>query len=320
MSTNTSLDLPNQPSSSSSVFSIPSFLTSVQPSAAQMVTLSMEFLKNLLTQAFTAAAAVSSLNQAVAQLTIVVLAMESTTPPPFVTVLNMALPLGTSLFDRFPQVEAAIILEITQHDFKPMDLLKLDPAAQNKNMEWKATLDIEGDVLTATSHSGSLCNYPTFSFLLEPLLIYFSILTAYAALSGDMLGTPIIASGCNTYTSHLSALNCQFQWNTVLQYHKLFFLSRRREMTKGDYSGWSQPAILLMSEHVYGHPHIQNHPSSSEHNCPVSNSVEQPVAAQMCFAFNKGSCSLSPCPNRHIHKCQKCEGCQGFTKSHSSWV
>lgn len=58
----------------------------------------------------------------------------STTPPPFVAASTAVLPLGMSLFDYFPQVEASTILEITQHEFKPVDLFKLDPAAQDKNL------------------------------------------------------------------------------------------------------------------------------------------------------------------------------------------
>jgi hypothetical protein len=136
---------------------------------------------------------------------------KSTTSPPFVAAPNAALPLGMSIFDHFPLVEAATILEITWHEFKPMDLFKLDPAAQDKNLERKATLDVEGGILTATPCSGSLHDYPTLSSLLEPLLTYFSILTAYTALSGDMLATLTIVNGCNAYTSHLLALSQQFQ-------------------------------------------------------------------------------------------------------------
>jgi hypothetical protein len=180
----------------------------------------------LLTQAFTAAAAAASAGtQAVAQQSPAASTNESTTPPPFVAAPNAALSLGMSIFDCFPLVEAATILKITQHKFKPMDLFKLDPAAQNKNLERKATLDVRGGILTATPCSGLLHSYQTLFSLLEPLLTYFSILTAYAASSGDMLATLTIANGCNAYTSHLLALSRQFQWSTILQYHKLYFLS-----------------------------------------------------------------------------------------------
>ena len=35
-------------------------------------------------------------------------------------------------------------------------------------------------------------------------------------------------------------------------------------MARGDYSGWLRPDLLLMTEHVYGHPCVQNHPSLSK--------------------------------------------------------
>ena len=142
MSSDVPLDLPNQPSSSSTL--APPIQTSssstlvplTQPSPGQTVTLSTKLLQTLLMQAFTAAAAASSSGpQAVAQPTATVSSNESATPPPFVAVPTAVLPLGMSLFDHFPLVEAATILEITWHDFKPMDLSKLDPASQDKNLE-----------------------------------------------------------------------------------------------------------------------------------------------------------------------------------------
>lgn len=273
-------DLPGQPSSSST-------FVPIHPVSTQTTALSADFLENLLMRAITAAGVVSSSGtQAIGQPSVAASAAEFATPPPFVAASATVLPLGTSLFDRFPQVEESTILEIIRHDFKPMDLFKLDPAA----------LDV----------GGSLHNFPTFSSLLEPLLIYFSILTAYAASSGDMLATLTIANGCNAYTGHLSALNRRFQWNAVLQYHKSYFLSRRREMTRGNYTGWLQPDILLMNEHLFRHLRIQNHPNLSKNSRLASNSAKQPVATQTCFAFNKGSCTSSPCPKSRIHRCQNC--------------
>lgn len=293
------------PSSQPSSSSIPT-----QPASAQSNALSPDVLESLglLARAFSAAAAVSALGtQTVAQPGFTAATAVSSAPPPFVAAPAAVLPPGTSLFDRFPQVEASTILEITRHEFKPMDLFKLDPASQDKNLERKSSVDVEEGVLTATPRGGSLRDYPTFSSLLEPLLVYFNILTAYAASSGDMAATLTIADGSNVYPAHLSSLNRQFQWNAVLQYHKSFFLARRREMARGEYSGWLRPDVVLMSQYVYSHPRIQSHPSSSKSSRLASNSAKQPVAAQICFAYNKGSCTSSPCPNGRIHKCQKCD-------------
>ena len=309
-------DAPIHPASSSSA------TPNMQPAAAQTITMSADFLESLLTRAISAANATSSSgNQAATQPTSVATTLvDSTTPPPFVAAPTTEFPLGTSLFDSFPQIEASAILEITRHEFKPMDLFKLDPAAQDKNLERKATLEMEGGVMTATPRGGSLRDYPSFSSLLEPLLIYFNILTTYAASSGDMHATLTIAKGCSVYTGHLSALHRQFQWNAVLQYHKSYFLARRREMTRGDYSGWLRSDLLLLTEHVYGHARTQNLPSSSSKSSrPAPNAAKQPVSSQICFSFNKGSCTSSPCPSGRIHKCQKCDspdhGASGCSKS-----
>ena len=314
-------EAPIQPASSAAL-NMQSSAPIVQPAAAQTITMSAEFLESLLTRAISAANATSSGNQVAAQPTssIVTAVASSTTLPPFVATPTTELSLGTSLLDSFPQIETSTILEITRHEFKPMDLFKLDPAAQDKNLERKATLEMEGGVMTATPRGGSLRDYPTFSSLLEPLLIYFNILTTYAASSGDINATLTIAKGCTAYTGHLSTLNRQFQWNAVLQYHKSYFLARRREMTRGDYSGWLRSDLLLLTEHVYGHARTQNHlGSSSKSSRPASNAAKQPVSSQICFSFNKGSCMSSPCPSGRIHKCQKCDspdhGASSCTKS-----
>jgi hypothetical protein len=300
-------DAPIHPASSSTPNIQPS-APNVQP-AAQTITMSADFLESLLTRAISAATATSSSgNQAATQPSIVTAVANSTTPPPFVAAPTTEPPLGTSLFDSFPQIEASAILEIMRHEFKPMDLFKLDPAAQDKNLERKATLDMEGGVMTATPRGGSLRDYPTFSSLLEPLLVYFNILTTYAASSGDMHATLTIAKGCAIYTGHLSALNRQFQWNAVLQYHKSYFLARRREMTRGDYSGWQRSDLLLLTEHVYGHARTQNHSGSlSKSSRSAPNTAKQPVSSQICFSFNRGSCTSLPCHSGRIHKCQKCD-------------
>ncbi|KAF8972157.1 hypothetical protein BDZ97DRAFT_1901309 [Flammula alnicola] len=140
-----------------------------------------------------------------------------------------------SLFDRFPQIESSTILEIARHEFRPMDLYKLDPSA-------------------IQPRAGSLRDYPTFASLFEPLLMYFSVLATYAATSGGDAGATLaIARGGYTYSAHLSKLNRRFRWPAVLQYHTAFFLNRRREMVHGDYSGWLRSDTELMNEHLFGH-------------------------------------------------------------------
>ncbi|KAF8951447.1 hypothetical protein BDZ97DRAFT_1620857, partial [Flammula alnicola] len=163
-----------------------------------------------------------------------------------------------SLFDRFPQVEASVIMEITRHEFRPMDLYKLDPSSQDKNLERRANLEFEGGQLTAVPRAGSLKDYPNLSSVVEPVVKYFDILTTYAATcGGDMAATLTIACGSYSYIAHLSALNRQYLWPAILSYHKAFFLARRREMANGIYSGWLSRDVELMTEHIFGHPRPQ---------------------------------------------------------------
>ncbi|KAF8970287.1 hypothetical protein BDZ97DRAFT_1643273, partial [Flammula alnicola] len=167
-----------------------------------------------------------------------------------------------SLFDRFPKIEASVILEITRHELRPMDLYKLDPSAQDKNLERRANLEFEGGQLTAVPHTGSLKDFPNLSSVVEPMLLYFDILTTYAATCrGDMAATLAIARGSYFYISHLSALNRQYLWPAVLAYHKDFFLVRRREMANGIYSGWLTRDAELMSEHLFGQSRPQSQSS-----------------------------------------------------------
>ena len=76
-------DAPIQPASSST----PNMQLSapiIQPAAAQTITMSADFLESLLTQAISAANAISLGNQTAAQPSIMTAVANSNTPPPFV--------------------------------------------------------------------------------------------------------------------------------------------------------------------------------------------------------------------------------------------
>ncbi|KAF8801005.1 hypothetical protein BYT27DRAFT_7116126 [Phlegmacium glaucopus] len=222
---------------------------------------------------------------------------QSLSPPPFHSSASSVIPTGESLYDLFPLVETGVILEITKHTFKPLDLFKLDPTLHDKNMDSKTT-----------ARSGSLRDYPQFPSLLEPLMVYFNILSAYAASSGNVNATYAIAQGTCIYVQHLSTLNRSYNWHAVLQYHKAFFLVRCREMLRGDYTGWTRSDGQLMNTHLYHQLRSSSSPSSSARTTSQPAPPKQlPITQQTCFSFNKGSCSVSPCPSGRIHKCQKCD-------------
>ncbi|KAF8814520.1 hypothetical protein BYT27DRAFT_7082109 [Phlegmacium glaucopus] len=243
----------------------------------------------------------------------------SLNPPPFHSSASSVIPIGESLYDLFPLVETGTILEITKHTFKPLDLFKLDPTLHDKNMDLKTTLDLENGSITAKAKSGSLRDYPQFTSLLEPLMVYFNILSAYAASSGNVDATYAIAQGTCLYVQHLSTLNCSYTWHAVLQYHKAFFLLRCREMARGDYSGWTRSDGQLMNTHLYHQICSSSSGSVRTSTRPAPASKQLPISQQTCYSFNKGSCPSSPCPSGWIHKCQKCDdpnhGAHACTKS-----
>ena len=209
--------------------------------------------------------------------------------PPFHSVAVSIVPPGESLYDLFPLIETGTILDITRHVFKPLDLFRLDPALHDKNMELKTTLDFENGSLLAKARTGSLCDYPHLSSLIKPLSTYFNILSAYAASSGNTAATYAISTGGFQYIHHLSTLNQSYQWTAVLQYHKACFMLRCHEMLKGDYSGWAHSDGQLMNSHLY---HQIHSPAPSRNVWAPASTSKVPVASQVCFSFNKGSCTV----------------------------
>jgi hypothetical protein len=192
--------------------------------------------------------------------------------PPFHSTSATVVAPGESLYDLFPLIETSTILDITKHIFKPLDLFKLDPTLHDKNTDLK--LDFDNGTISAKAHSGSLRDYPRFSSLVEPLTIYFDILSAYAASSGNVAATYAIVTGGFHYIRHLSTLIRSYHWHAVLQYHKAFFMLRCRDMLRGDYTGWARSDVQLMNCHLY-HQVRSSAVNSSEPSRVASSSSSQ---------------------------------------------
>ncbi|KAF9011314.1 hypothetical protein BDQ17DRAFT_1345941 [Cyathus striatus] len=189
--------------------------------------------------------------------------------------------LNKSVYDDFPLVEAGIILDIARHDFRPLDLYKLDYPAK-----------------PASSSSRS---YPTFTSLLSPLTVYFNILSTLAAATGKPNIIRTVADGAFCYISHLSDLSQRYEWGAVLQYHMDFHLDRRREMANGSYAGWKSADGQLINTHlVHRLLPITRYSNTSTSRNRSTKSL--PRSAQTCFNFNKGSCTSFPCPAGRIHR------------------
>ena len=223
--------------------------------------------------------------------------------PSFHSTTTAVVPPGQSLYDLFPLIETSTILDITKHIFKPLDLFKLDPSPRDKNMDLKTMLDFDNGTISVKAHSGSPRDYyPYFSSLVEPLTIYFDILSAYAASSGNVAATYAIVTGGFHYIRHLSTLSRSYHWDAVLQYHKAFFMLRCRDMLRGDYTGWARSDGQLMNYHLYHQVRSSAvNPSGQSSSSPSM----APVLSQTGYSFNAGT--ASPCPSNGVHQCQKCD-------------
>ncbi|KAF5379033.1 hypothetical protein D9615_006010 [Tricholomella constricta] len=206
-----------------------------------------------------------------------------------------AFPADKSLpnLNLFPSVETSTLLDIARHDFRPIDLCKLDSRYRNKADFYR----LEGNA----PRSSALKDYPSLHSLLTPLATYFAILQAFAATAGSAQATFVMGHAASRYITHLLELHQRYEWSAVVQYHMQFHLHRRQEMLTGSYTGWSQPDNLLMTEYLFGRQR------ASVSASPLSSSKpKMDISNQTCFAFNKGTCTASPCPNSRIHKCRKC--------------
>jgi len=148
---------------------------------------------------------------------------------------------------------------------------------------------------------------PSLHSLVTPLNVYFDVLLSFAASAGDAAITRLMGHGALAYSNLLLDLNQKYEWAAVVQYHMDFHMDRIQEMCHGDYSGWAQLDSQLVSQHLVSR--VRPPPSAGGASRPRS-SVKDKVpstSAQLCFAFNAGSCTSNPCPNGRVHKCRCCE-------------
>ncbi|KAJ7288817.1 hypothetical protein C8J57DRAFT_981295, partial [Mycena rebaudengoi] len=143
-----------------------------------------------------------------------------------------------SLLDEFPDLEAAVITLVIQHELKAWDLSKLDSRYRNK--EDRQTLSLGGVQLSYTDAAPR--DYKSLNAIVVPLSEYFAILCMYA----QPTGRKHIGSRAN------SGIAAEYEFAAVVEYHMEFFQRRRGEMQRhGDYSGWGRPDVELMSTLLY---------------------------------------------------------------------
>jgi hypothetical protein len=130
----------------------------------------------------------------------------------------------TWMTKMFPTIrQPALILKIVRNEFEPIQLARLSPRRC-----W--------DDFVGGCSSG---DYPTLQSLLTPLSMYFRVLQAWVAASGDAEATRVVGESALRYTVHLLEFAETYPWPAVVQYHLQFHERRQRDMKRGDYSQWA---------------------------------------------------------------------------------
>ncbi|TBU49441.1 hypothetical protein BD309DRAFT_986421 [Dichomitus squalens] len=217
--------------------------------------------------------------------------------PPFTFAPANPAPAGKSLLDLFPSIEGTVLLEIARHEFRPGDLYKLD--LRHKDRATRQVLDVSSGIVSVRDHAPR--DYPTFHSLYLPLITFFNVLAGFASTDGDAAALYQLTSSSSEYLARIVQFSQDYQWSAVLAYHFDFHYKRRREMLRGDYSGWATIDTGLQAEHLIGRERIR--PSNaSKGTIGGSNRTRD---TEPCRNFNKGTCA-SPCHWNRPHKCLGC--------------
>ncbi|KAJ3991405.1 hypothetical protein F5050DRAFT_1581467, partial [Lentinula boryana] len=196
----------------------------------------------------------------------------------------------------FPSLEPTMLLDIARHELRPIDLHKLDSKLREK-------ADDSGSTSSFLSCDSSSKDHPSLSALLVPLNLYFRILIHFAFSGGKADVVTALSTGFLLYMDHLNDLNFRYEWYAVLQYHMEFHAHCRREMVKGKYDGWGGHDYDLMMKFLFGRDRVKCSMVSG-----LSQLASKPrkllIEQQVCFAWNSGNCTASPC--KWLHQCLKC--------------
>ncbi|KAF8572924.1 hypothetical protein K439DRAFT_1302567, partial [Ramaria rubella] len=149
----------------------------------------------------------------------------------------------------FPQINAALRLVITRHEFCPGHLFKLDSTIKDKPKA-KMFEIFDSSNLTQHNRDASPKDYPSFRSLFDPLSIYFEILQFFIITSGNIPVIQQVVLGCSKYLQILYHLYTCYEWSSVLQYHFTFHSRRLAKMHNGDYLGWNIMDTELASLHL----------------------------------------------------------------------
>ncbi|KAJ8694039.1 hypothetical protein PTI98_008972 [Pleurotus ostreatus] len=138
-----------------------------------------------------------------------------------------------SIPDFFPDVDAAIVVSIGKHEFKPQQLGKLIPSVTAKATTTMYALE---DGTLRAMDMAPIKDLPDFSTFMCTLGVYFQILYCYAGTPGSIQAVTDVAISSQAYTNLLHEYSHYFSYPAILTYHITHHSCRIREMIRGDYS------------------------------------------------------------------------------------
>lgn len=204
----------------------------------------------------------------------------------------------TSLRSQFPDIEAAHITSIINHEFRASDLYKLDSQYRDK----EASFAFNGATGQFETSNKPAKNYKDYNSLSIPLVAYFDILSYHVAPQRN------VATFFFRFINHLQEIAHEYEWHAVLEYTVVFFNRRRMEMLEnGDYSKWATADPALMTRHVFAHKKVTLKTSASKSASNGSSGGSRTQPASVCLNWNAGKCSGSAkCPGNRLHVCSTC--------------
>lgn len=216
-------------------------------------------------------------------------------------------PSPSSLRSLFPDIEAAHITSIINHDFRASDLYKLDSRYCNK----EASFSFNGTTGQFETTNKAAKDYKTFNALFIPLVTYFNILSAHAA---SQRNTPVPMVFFD-FIIHLQEIDEEYEWPAVLEYTIVFFNRRRMEMLEnGDYSKWGAANSALMTKYVFSNKKVLLKATKASSN---GSSGSRSTPASVCLNWNAGRCSgTAKCPSNRIHACSTCGKTEHTAQEH----
>jgi hypothetical protein len=203
-------------------------------------------------------------------------------------------PLFSSILEKHPTLDEALLQEIFDKTFKPSNLLKLCSSSffvpDSKRRKEEITLG-EFTIPVGTDE------YTSISQLIQALSLYFIIITAFAP---EGVALPL-ARATHSYYHHLLDLFKRHTFRSVLLYH-LSFHGKRIRTDVYDPVGWETPDLsfnnlLQTNERTAADPFLNDHEPAAKRQATGN---KRPP----CKKFNNGESTSKSC--RYAHVCSHC--------------